>query len=128
VTSGAPSDLDQRLEEIVMVDVGTADIVMAESRRNTSTSSTVLSRYVLDGATYHPAFSCSPDAGAPVDLGVLHDHVVLVFGDHALLVDKSGNTLATYTHPSADSERLLSFDESYVYFAGNQSRRSPSSP
>ena len=118
VTSAAPTDLDQRLGEAVAADSATADIVIAEARRSSSTLATVLSWYVQDGATYHSVFSRPPDTGWGKDLGVHDQRAVLVFDDHALLVDKSGTTLATYTHPAGNLQRLLSFDESYVYVAG----------
>jgi hypothetical protein len=114
-----PATLDQRKGEVVAADAATGDVLVAEMRAGTAVNATILSRYTRDNTGYHAAFTRPPDDGTVLDLGVFGGHTALIFDDHVLLVDRSGTTLATYTHPSGDLDRLLSFDDKNLYVAAS---------
>jgi len=118
LASAAPTTLDQRQGVVIAADAVNADFVVAENRRNTTTTATVVSWYTQQNGGYQSAFSRSPDNGTVVDVGVANGHAVVIFDDHVLLVDKAGSTLATYTHTSGDLARLLSIEDGYIYLAG----------
>jgi hypothetical protein len=117
LSSAAPATLDQRKGEIVAADAMSGDVLIAEVRAGSLANGTLLSWYTKDTTGYRAAFARLPDDGAALDLAVFGGRTALIFDNHVLLVDRSGQTLATYTHPTGDLQRLLSFDDKYLYVA-----------
>jgi hypothetical protein len=117
LVSTVPATLDQRRGEVVAADAANGDVLVAEMRAEAATNATILNWYTKENTGYHAAFRRSADNGTVLDLGILGDHAVLIFDDHVVMVDRLGTTLATYTHPNGDLQRLLSIDDKYLNVA-----------
>ena len=119
VPSAAPEAFDRRQGEITAVDAASGDVVVAEVRLGPSTSASILSWYSLEGKGYHAVGERAPDDDHVLDLGIFGVRALLLFDNRAVLVDKSGATLATYVHESGALSRLLSFDQDNIYLAAS---------
>jgi len=116
--STVPAALDRRMGEFVAADAASGDVIVAEVRAGTADRASVLTWYAWDTTGFRSLFARQADSGSVRDAGILGARAVLVFGDRALLVDRSGATLATYVHPTGELQRLLSFDARYIYLSG----------
>jgi len=122
LSSMVPAALDERQGLLVRADPASGDVVIAEERGDTANmlpTSTILSWYVADDNGYRAAFSKMGDSGNLVDLGLHGGRAALLLPDRVLLVAGSGALAASYVAPAGEIERLLSFDDRYLYVAAS---------
>lgn len=123
VTGVATLGLDQRQGILAVADVRTGDLVVTERRmgvvNTVTTTGTVLNWFTPIEGSYGLVSTRTPDSGILVDLGVASGRCVLIFTSAVFLVDKTGQTLAASAGKDRGYQRLLSFDDDYLYVAAS---------
>jgi hypothetical protein len=129
VAGPTAAGLDRRLAHRFAVDASSGELVVAETRAGSSSSASLLGFYAQNEAGLQLASTASFPSDTLVDIGIAAGRTLLLFADRAVLLSRSGATLATFNLAGGGSlTRLLSLDEANVYLAATVPRQDQPSP